>query len=138
ITAEELEGFYEVLKNDLNASEKDIDAHIRITKVCSVAHKTRKGTSEKSGREEVLKHSFVGLWNTFAKTISEEIYNVAYLSVYIPRQISELLTERQLYVMISFQKRLQFEQYWDRYFEDVQSSGNRIALWNILLFPELK
>lgn len=70
--------FKEVLKNEVGASENQIDTQIRVIEVCSVQITTRKGTSFPYGKESVLNHSLLGLWDVFAKHISQKIYDVVY------------------------------------------------------------
>lgn len=70
--------FKEVLKNEVGASENQIDTQIRVIEVCSVEITTRKGTSFPYGKESVLNHSLLGLWDVFAKHISQKIYDVVY------------------------------------------------------------
>ena len=44
----------------------DLGLEVQVIPVCSVQLVTRKGKSERFGREEVLKSSFLGLWNKLA------------------------------------------------------------------------
>ncbi len=53
--------------------EKEVDAKVQIVPVCSVNRVTRKGTSKKEGKEEVLKASFLGLWNKLSYTYPQKI-----------------------------------------------------------------
>lgn len=52
------------LKNQI---VKEIGTNIQVIAVCSVAKQTRKGVSARSGREDVLKASFLGLWEKLSK-----------------------------------------------------------------------
>lgn len=78
VSEEEKSQFKKVLKEEVGASENEVDAHIRVIEVCSVEITTRKGTSLPYGKEDVLNHSFLGLWNVFAKYLSQYIYDVVY------------------------------------------------------------
>jgi len=61
-----------VTQEDLNSLveqiHKEVDTNIQVIPVCSVARTTRKGTSKKEGRNEVLSASFLGLWNKLANS----------------------------------------------------------------------
>ena len=61
-----------VLREDLNALisqiEKEINKEVQIVPVCNVEQRTRKGVSHREGKEEVLKASFLGLWEKLANT----------------------------------------------------------------------
>jgi hypothetical protein len=47
--------------------EKEIGTNVQVVSVCSVVKRTRKGISSRSGREDVLKASFLGLWEKLSK-----------------------------------------------------------------------
>lgn len=47
---------------------KEIGTNIQVVAVCSVAKQTRKGISIRSGKEDALKGSFLGLWEKLANT----------------------------------------------------------------------
>lgn len=54
--------------NDLIKQIKnDIGTTVQIIPVCSVEMRTRKGVAVRSGREDVLKASFLGLWNKMSQ-----------------------------------------------------------------------
>ena len=52
---------------------EDIGRHVQVLSVCSVATRTRKGTSETSGLENVLRVSFLGLWQKAAKVLPAKV-----------------------------------------------------------------
>ncbi|MCQ2975471.1 MAG: GTPase domain-containing protein [Bacteroidales bacterium] len=62
----------EAIKNQI---KKDIGHDVQVISVCSVDIVTRRGKSEKVGKEEVLRASFLGLWNKLAKKRSQIITN---------------------------------------------------------------
>lgn len=64
------------LKNLKDQFVKDIGDKIQLVPVCSVAVRTRKGSSERSGKEDVLKASFLGLWDKLALRLPMDV--VAY------------------------------------------------------------
>ena len=63
--------------DDLNALvlqiEKEVGTNIQVVPVCSVEQRTRKGTSHREGKEEVLKASFLGLWEKLANSLPQKI-----------------------------------------------------------------
>ena len=139
ISEDELEVFYEILKKDFNASEKDIDADIRISKVCSVVQRTRKATSEKFGRENVLKHSFVGLWNTFSKSIPKKIYEIILDHDEYVFKLKKGLDD-EFKFNIPFDLIMSFKTRWCDYYNIPLLAATNVNLTqeNILNFPDLK
>lgn len=71
-----------VTQTDLNSLiqqiQKEIDNSIQIIPVCSVAKTTRKGSSMKEGRNEVLSASFFGLWNKLANSHPQRLISPLY------------------------------------------------------------
>ena len=57
---------------------KEVDINIQVIPVCSVAKTTRKGTSKKEGRSEVLNASFLGLWNKLANSYPQHLISPLY------------------------------------------------------------
>lgn len=90
VSEQEKTEFKDVLKKEVGASEKEVDANVRVIEVCSVEIVTRKGTSLPFGKENVLNHSFLGLWSTFAKHISQKIYDVVYTSIKTTFNVREI------------------------------------------------
>lgn len=65
VSQEDLNLFINQIKNELNF-------RIQVIGVCSVEQKTRKRSSKKLGKEEVLKASFLGLWYKLAETLPQK------------------------------------------------------------------
>ena len=61
----------------INQIENEIDNKVQIIPICSVEKITRKGISVREGKEEVLKASFLGLWERLANTFPN--MNVSFL-----------------------------------------------------------
>jgi GTP-binding protein EngB required for normal cell division len=57
------------LNNLRKQIKEEIGTSIQVISVCSVEQRTRKGVSVKTGKEEVLKASFLGLWNKMAQML---------------------------------------------------------------------
>ena len=61
-----------VTNSDINSLisqiELEIGTKVQIVPVCSVEQRTRKGISTKEGKDDVLKASFLGLWEKLANT----------------------------------------------------------------------
>lgn len=83
--------------NDLNALvfqiEKEVGANIQVVPVCSVERTTRKGTSHREGKEDVLKASFLGLWEKLANSYPQKIIEPILIKEKI--DIWEYATEKQ-------------------------------------------
>lgn len=60
VTESALNDLIKQIKNDIGTS-------VQIIPVCSVEARTRKGVAVRSGREDVLKASFLGLWNKMSQ-----------------------------------------------------------------------
>lgn len=65
---------------------KDIGDRVQVLSVCSISQRTRKGESKAEGLEDVLKVSFLGLWEKASKVlpmrIAQPIYNIeTYMTV---------------------------------------------------------
>ncbi len=71
-----------VTQEDLNSLveqiHKEVDTNIQVIPVCSVAKTTRKGTSKKEGKSEVLNASFLGLWNKLANSHPQRLISPLY------------------------------------------------------------
>lgn len=125
--------FKNVLKNEVGASENDLEAHIRLIEVCSVEITTRKGTSKPYGKDDVLNHCFLGLWNTFAKHLADKIYEVVYFVINTSFKAGSMhkLTEPHFY-----SKRNDFIVLWEKY----AISSNKIenfTFYEAIRLPEL-
>jgi signal recognition particle receptor subunit beta len=77
-------------ESTINALQDQIKNQIgttaQVIPVCSVEQRTRKNVSHKSGRDKVLKASFLGLWNKLAKRLPSRCF----------KKVFEPLTERDL------------------------------------------
>jgi len=62
-----------VLNDLIEQIKKDVGNSVQIISVCSVEKHTRKSISVRSGREEVLKASFLGLWNKTSQIYPEKL-----------------------------------------------------------------
>ena len=70
-----------VTTDDLNSLisqiEKEVDTKVQVIPVCSVEQITRKGISHREGKEDVLRASFLGLWeklaNSYPHTLTEPL-----------------------------------------------------------------
>lgn len=70
-----------VTTDDLNSLisqiEKEVDTKVQVIPVCSVEQRTRKGISHREGKEDVLRASFLGLWeklaNSYPHTLTEPL-----------------------------------------------------------------
>ena len=56
------------LNNMVSQIELEVGTKVQIVPVCSIEQTTRKGTSIREGKENVLKASFLGLWEKLANT----------------------------------------------------------------------
>ena len=70
-----------VTTDDLNSLisqiESEVDTKVQVIPVCSVEQRTRKGISHREGKENVLRASFLGLWeklaNSYPHTLTEPL-----------------------------------------------------------------
>lgn len=66
-----------VKQHDLDELKKqvleDIGDKVQVLSVCSVVQRTRKGVSEQKGLEDVLRVSFLGLWEKMSKVLPNRI-----------------------------------------------------------------
>lgn len=68
------------VKEELNQEFiKIFGSDIKVISVCSVSKKLRIGEVKPFGKEEFLKHAFMGLWNTFSKHVPN-LYNTVFFS----------------------------------------------------------
>lgn len=56
------------LNNLVSQIEKEVGTNVQVVPVCSVEQRTRKRTSHREGKEEVLRASFLGLWEKLANS----------------------------------------------------------------------
>ncbi len=63
----------DILNGLIEQIKKDVGTSVQIISVCSVEKHTRKSISVRSGREEVLKASFLGLWNKTSQIYPEKL-----------------------------------------------------------------
>lgn len=63
----------EELSQMKQALYREFTDEIQIIPVCSVPERTRRGTSTQFGRDEVLRASFLGLWDKLALTLPEKL-----------------------------------------------------------------
>lgn len=144
VSEEDLTNFDETLLKELSASEKDIDTTIRIIKVCSVAQTTRKGVSLQFGRDDILKHSFIGLWNTFSKEIPWTIFPSVYSSISVDFSTSEidnsfLQHAPDISNLERYNRTKSFENLWDNYeyYKDIENEESFFTLLHLLRLPTL-
>ena len=143
VKEEDLKNFDLTLFNELSASEKDIDTTIRIIKVCSVAQTTRKGISLQFGRDEILKHSFIGLWNTFSKEIHWNVLPLIYSSVSVRLTTSDIVDFFLLHTSYDSNKKRndrikEFQSIWHENFKEFKLEKNTFSLIHLLKLPNLQ
>lgn len=133
VSEQEKTEFKDVLKKEVGASEKEVDANVRVIEVCSVEIVTRKGKSLPFGKEDVLNHSFLGLWNTFSKHISQKIYDVVYTSIRTTFNVNKILPikDNESEKQKLYKKRFNFLQIWRK------DSIMKDALNNYILYDAL-
>ena len=61
------------LNSLISQIEEEIDTKVQIIPVCSVEKRTRRGISVREGKEDVLKASFLGLWEKMANSHPRKI-----------------------------------------------------------------
>lgn len=98
---------------------EEFGTEIQVIPVCSVREVTRKGKTNPEGREEVLKISFLGLWNNLASKI--------------PFEISHKLKENSTDVDLHGHKVLTKK--WEQIFKRKQY---KLYLKDLFNFPSLK
>ncbi|RQP08548.1 MAG: hypothetical protein EAS48_09855 [Chryseobacterium sp.] len=124
----------QVLREKIDASETDVASGVKIVRVCSVATTTRKGTFKQFGREDVLNHSLIGLWNTFASQIPDVLWDVVYNSIFCTLEIPipQYNTE-------NLHRRNQFLNRWRSYFDEKYNlSGEHVSLIHVLRLLSLE
>lgn len=145
VTDEDLKNFDITLYKELGASEKDIDTAIRIIKVCSVTQTTRKGISQQFGRDEILKHSFIGLWNTFSKEVHYTILSTTFFSAKVELEINDidysfLLHAPDISNIDRYNRTKLFQNRWYNYkhFKMFEFNESDFTLLHLLLLPPLE
>lgn len=74
----------EQVKVELNKEiSKAIGGNIKIINICSISKKLRIGEVKPFGKEEVLRHAFIGLWTTFSKHVPR-----LYESLFFHKQVA--------------------------------------------------
>jgi len=132
------------LKEYLN---KSLDAAIQIVPVCSVEAKTRKGTSSPFGKEDILKHGFLGLWNKLAKTLTNKLDPTLSHGITVPltlekesvfiKHIDSVNLENGEFVLPKI-KRTKY--LWDRHFKKRLriAPEDQLSLVQLFFLPTLK
>ncbi|MDF2849858.1 MULTISPECIES: GTPase domain-containing protein [Sphingobacterium] len=87
---------------------KTIGGDIKILNICSISKKLRIGEVKPFGKEEVLRHAFMGLWNTFSK--------------HVPRLYESLFFDKQ--VALDFNDKA-IRRGWYKYFGSNLSGKNK-------------
>ena len=86
-----------VTTDDLNSLisqiEKEVDTKVQVIPVCSVEQRTRKGISHREGKEDVLRASFLGLWeklaNSYPHTLTEPLTKEIPIKLLSKKDINE-------------------------------------------------
>jgi GTP-binding protein EngB required for normal cell division len=86
-----------VTTDDLNSLisqiESEVDTKVQVIPVCSVEQRTRKGISHREGKENVLRASFLGLWeklaNSYPHTLTEPLTKEIPIKLLSKKDISE-------------------------------------------------
>lgn len=145
VTEGDLKSFDLTLFNELSASEKNIDTTIRIIKVCSVAQTTRKGVSLQFGRDEILKHSFIGLWNTFSKEAPWSVYSMVLCGLSVEFSTydidsSFLRNAPEISNLERYNRTQSFQDLWYNYerYKDINFDGPSFSLLHLLRLPTLE
>lgn len=73
---------------------------IKVISICSVSKKLRLGEVKPFGKEEFLKHAFMGLWNTFSKQVPN-LYNTIFFSKEIRLDYDEISLKSAWYNFFS-------------------------------------
>ena len=67
----------DALNSLISQIESEVDTKVQVIPVCSVEQRTRKGISHREGKENVLRASFLGLWeklaNSYPHTLTEPL-----------------------------------------------------------------
>ena len=67
----------DALNSLISQIESEVDTKVQVIPVCSVEQRTRKGISHREGKEDVLRASFLGLWeklaNSYPHTLTEPL-----------------------------------------------------------------
>lgn len=118
-----------VTQVDLNSLveqiHKEVDINIQVIPVCSVAKTTRKGTSKKEGRSEVLNASFLGLWNKLANSYPQHLISPLYDKA-----------DLHFWYQIDFKTRESYNSFPELKKEIDELEGKKLSLSFLCSFPE--
>ncbi|SBW08352.1 hypothetical protein KL86DYS2_13353 [uncultured Dysgonomonas sp.] len=102
-----------------------LSPHVQIISICSIEQTTRKGTSLKFGREEVLKHSFMGLWEKLAKILPTELDSLLFYGIKIPTILKTSVNNK-------------LRQYYEQIEIPIPYASSELYLGQLLTFPSLE
>lgn len=104
------------LKNIQDQIYSELGTTVQVISVCSIDKITRRGCSHPEGKEDVLKASFLGLWNKLSNTL--------------PSDIVEIILKSP----IDLKLKSSYNELWKSYYEE-QTHG--LSLYEISCLPNL-